>query len=773
MSIPITTGIVARLYQAAFDRVPEQEGVTFWEQQLAAGRPLDDIAAFFVASPEFVSLYGSSPMTSAAFVDAIYVNVLGRPAEPGGREFWIGQLDAGMSRGRMLSLVSDSPENRDNASPFFIASGDVFGGPPGSLQQVAELPLGSLGAYELRVGGANGGTATLGNNAVFETGDYFKIGGTGGGSLVLFGARTRFEARDGNVATQAGERASIAILEGAHFTVTGEAGTESGMIVGRRGGDAAILVDGPGSRLAIERSDGFFTLGRDDAASEATLTVQNAGSFVSAPTVNIGREGASGQLFVTGPGSRVEAAGNLIAGRDGGNGSVRVEAGASVSAGDVLGIGRDGGRGELIAAGTGTTIKDARFLEIGADGGSGTASIREGAVAAAFDFSVGLRDGAVGTATIEGTGSSVAASNWINIGHAAIGTLTVAAGATLSGVGMSVGRDPAGDGTVIVTGPGAQATFQGVEASGNNPFLVVGGAGGTGRVEIRDGGALTLIGAADQPFVGFTLARDEGTSGTLVISGQGSQLTISSAATGDFGAGGLFNIGRVGEGILTVEGGGRLVNDPDGWTFLGARGGNATVVLDGEGTLFDAGVRLVVGGGVDFASGNADFSTGGSATVAVRNGAILEAGIAGDGIADIVVGPGSTLNAASGGIIRADVVTEGGSFVPGNSPGTLAIEGDLTATGGLFEFELGDGNGPRDQIVVAGSLAIGDVVLRILLEDGFAAAAGAVFDLFIAEGGVSLTGTPIIEVNGVADGAFGVEVVGNAVRLVAEEIIVV
>jgi hypothetical protein len=67
-------------------------------------------ASFFVVSPEFVATYGS--LNNAAYVNQLYLNVLDRPADQGGLDYWTGQLNSGaMTRGDVLVGFSDSAEH--------------------------------------------------------------------------------------------------------------------------------------------------------------------------------------------------------------------------------------------------------------------------------------------------------------------------------------------------------------------------------------------------------------------------------------------------------------------------------------------------------------------------------------------------------------------------------------------------------------------------------------------------------------------------------------
>ncbi|MEZ5410072.1 MAG: DUF4214 domain-containing protein [Acidimicrobiales bacterium] len=101
-------GQVVRLYRAFFQRQPDEAGYRYWRRLLLTGGSLHSIADAFAASPELIARYGE--LDDAAFVDQVYRNVLGRAAEPEGRAFWLGQLYAGMSRGRMMTEFSESAE---------------------------------------------------------------------------------------------------------------------------------------------------------------------------------------------------------------------------------------------------------------------------------------------------------------------------------------------------------------------------------------------------------------------------------------------------------------------------------------------------------------------------------------------------------------------------------------------------------------------------------------------------------------------------------------
>ncbi len=105
---PNVTDSVTRLYSAYFLRAPDDAGFRFWADQWGDGiRDLPAISSFFADSAEFQTLYGE--LNDREFVELIYQNVLGRPGEPAGVDFWTEQL-ATLSRGTVMLNFAESPE---------------------------------------------------------------------------------------------------------------------------------------------------------------------------------------------------------------------------------------------------------------------------------------------------------------------------------------------------------------------------------------------------------------------------------------------------------------------------------------------------------------------------------------------------------------------------------------------------------------------------------------------------------------------------------------
>ncbi len=101
---------VTRLYRAYFLRNPDHSGLTYWLNRRGEGRSLFSISQSFATSSEFTNRYGS--LSNAAFVDRVYRNVLGRPADQSGATYWKTRLDGGMPRGQVMANFSQSTEYR-------------------------------------------------------------------------------------------------------------------------------------------------------------------------------------------------------------------------------------------------------------------------------------------------------------------------------------------------------------------------------------------------------------------------------------------------------------------------------------------------------------------------------------------------------------------------------------------------------------------------------------------------------------------------------------
>lgn len=108
-------GQAYRLYQAAFERTPDTDGLGYWIDRLDSGTTaLNAIADSFLNSPEFVRTYGTEETVSnEAFVKLLYLHTLGRDYDQNGFQYWVDKLETNQTnRGDLLAFFSESDENK-------------------------------------------------------------------------------------------------------------------------------------------------------------------------------------------------------------------------------------------------------------------------------------------------------------------------------------------------------------------------------------------------------------------------------------------------------------------------------------------------------------------------------------------------------------------------------------------------------------------------------------------------------------------------------------
>jgi hypothetical protein len=111
LDIDGVAGQAYRLYQAAFDRMPDSAGLGYWIAAMDKGASLSSVASSFVHSAEFTALFGTAP-THDALVTGFYHNVLHREPEQAGKDYWVHVLDGGADAAAVLASFSESPENQ-------------------------------------------------------------------------------------------------------------------------------------------------------------------------------------------------------------------------------------------------------------------------------------------------------------------------------------------------------------------------------------------------------------------------------------------------------------------------------------------------------------------------------------------------------------------------------------------------------------------------------------------------------------------------------------
>jgi Ca2+-binding RTX toxin-like protein len=109
-------GQVFRLYQAAFDRLPDQLGLSFWMAHLGSDLSLVEMADGFIHSWEYQQHYAGG-LDNRDLVARYYDNILHRAPDQGGLDYWSGLLDSGkVTNAQVLAAISESQENIENSA---------------------------------------------------------------------------------------------------------------------------------------------------------------------------------------------------------------------------------------------------------------------------------------------------------------------------------------------------------------------------------------------------------------------------------------------------------------------------------------------------------------------------------------------------------------------------------------------------------------------------------------------------------------------------------
>jgi len=482
----------------------------------------------------------------------------------------------------------------------------------------------------------------------------------------------------------------------------------------------SVTVSDPGSRLEVLSTLYVGELGT------AALTIKNGG-VVQAGVLAAGRGGdAWGEIQVTDAGSTLQA-GTLLVGGDtfgppstSARGAVRVLAGASLIATEINVADSALSTGFFQVSGTGSSVDSALPVKVGHHGGglfevSNAGRVQSGGLIAADQA------GSTGSVSLMGAGSSWTSSGPVEIGKEGSGTLLLADGATLSGTSGFVGVGSGSVSTASIGGAGSLWS--------NDGIFVVGDANGArGGLGVSSGGQLTSMNG--------TLGRRAGSYGNVTIMGDGSNWTSTGPVT----------VGDAGEGRLLLMFGGAL--NASEVVIANAAGSKGTLVMgtpadfgaapagvlnapvlrfgagDGELLFNFVGPALTYGGSiqgngrVNILSGNV-ILTGNSSNTGVTTVSGSSLTVNGTLAGPVSVGAGATLGGS--GSVGATTLASGSVLSPGNSIGTLTVNGDLTfAPGATYRVEATPASANSDRVVVNGIARLAGSVLHVGPDGNFA-----------------------------------------------------
>jgi T5SS/PEP-CTERM-associated repeat protein len=367
--------------------------------------------------------------------------------------------------------------------------------------------------------------------------------------------------------------------------------------------------------------------------------------------------------------------------------------------------GRDG-------SGNPSTWTNAGNLRIGYQG-FGTLAIEEGgSVSTEFGF-IGQEQDSTGTVTVSGA-DSIWTNTTLNIGGGGMGTLNILdGGEVLDDVGKAI------NGVVIVSG----ADLAGNPSKWTNGELAVGANDAlTGELMVQDGGSVSATFA--------NIGSDAGSIGMASVTGAGSTWTNVM----------FLRVGDSGTGTLTIEDGGRVTSDGDG--YLGnMMGSEGTATVTGAGSSWMIAEELRVGnmglgtlmiqngGSVDNENGAIGYNSGSDGTVTVTGPNAMWANHSSLRVANSGAG---TLSIESGGSVGSP---DGSIAAEANSTGMVNVSGDGSAwnisgrlaVGGNAATATGGGTGAI-RIQSGGVVSVAEDILlfsdgRVDLEGGTLSAA--------------------------------------------------
>ena len=634
----------------------------------------------------------------------------------------------------------------------------------------------------LNVGGGGNGSLSLQNGGTVTTASGVFVGSAaaGGSSVNVFGAGSALHS-GGSLQLGNGGNGQLQAFDGALVDV-------KDVDLGLNAGSTGTLQLGTNAQLrGTTVILGLF--GKGDA------TVQGGAHVDHTSYLEIGEE-APGSLLVTGTGSSWTAGANgLFSTNVGGSsaGTLTVDQGGAFTTATNFNIAlRPESTGRVLLAGTNSRIT-AGSLYVGGSlfgpAGEGTLTVTGGTLTAGSGGSGTLQVYRTGTLDFRGgtintpffnlaggrfdwSGGTLNAGNIATFGTGSTGTgLTIGPGRTLSVTGLTV-IDP---GVTLSLDGGAFATQS---LSLNGALVLKSG-------NFTFGSPMTL--GANQPF-GTSLRVGPGLNVLInnparvdagsVLSLAGGSFSASSAINNfgeiqladDFsnlGGGPLNNnglvtgSGRVSSGLTNVSTGVVRAGQGQRLSFRGTNNTNAGAIdlvggtveftsaltnlptgeIHGRGTLVTGGLTnqgaVFLSSGITDVFGNVTNAAGGRVVVSGNADATFWDNVTNNG-AQFKVADGSSATffaTFSGqGISGTGKVYFEGTVSPGNSPGLLAAEGDVTlGADSVTRIELA-GRKPGleyDRLDVGGQLAVAGT-LQVQLLNGFEPSLGDTFDVFDA-----------------------------------------
>ncbi len=118
---PVSEEFITQLYSSILGRQPDAEGMEYWKNKMSTGSTAADLVMGFFDSQEMKN----RKLTNEQYLGYAYTAILGRNPEPDGKAYWLGELEAGVTRNCILAGFVESAEFTNLCNYFGIRKGSI------------------------------------------------------------------------------------------------------------------------------------------------------------------------------------------------------------------------------------------------------------------------------------------------------------------------------------------------------------------------------------------------------------------------------------------------------------------------------------------------------------------------------------------------------------------------------------------------------------------------------------------------------------------------